>query len=374
MLVALGLASCDTGKRHTQKTLGPAVLVVGVSVGDGRPMPADGAVQIAFDRYLLPSTVNRQSLAIVDGSNKALAPEDAPVVLYDPIARTVTLAPPRQPWLTEGQPYKIILGIPTEDEDTGGLRAIDRAKLFPNQKLEFSFFVGPKKNARIEPEVSFCRDVLPIFTAKCAGSTCHGSGDRAASSLVLDTSAGVGATALNRVAQGSNRGPRAGQVTSSERLFGVDMPIIDPGVPGNSWLLYKVELPPPPVAPLASPPYACTNGLLEPEVTFAFAPLVPNAQRAADDLERSILSDYILGREMPFPVASARAYEELPLTFEEREKIRLWIAGLPRGASLPECGGCAQVPVVDAGAREGGAVDSGGADAADAGVGDAADQ
>ncbi len=40
-------------------------------------------------------------------------------------------------------PYKLVLGIPEGDSDTGGIRAIDRAKLFAGQKLEFSFFVGP---------------------------------------------------------------------------------------------------------------------------------------------------------------------------------------------------------------------------------------
>jgi hypothetical protein len=318
--------------------------------------------------------VNRQSIIIVDGANQPLRPELAPIVLYDPIARTVTLAPPQQPWLTEGQPYKILLGIPEGDSDTGGIRAIDRATLFAAQKRDFAFFVGPKRNVPIEPTVSFCRDVLPIFAAKCTIPTCHGgSGDRAAASLLLETSAGVGATALNRVAQGSNRGPRAGQVTTSERKFGIDMPIIDPGSPGNSWLLYKIDLARLPVPPPTTDRYACTNGLLEPEVTFAFAPLVPNAQRTADDVERSILSNYILGREMPFPVASPGGYGDLPLTFDEREKVRLWIQGLPKGSSVPECGGCGLLPAPDAGSSEGGTVDSGGADAADAGVTDAAD-
>lgn len=370
------VASCDTGKRHDQQTLGPAIRIVGVNVGDGRPMPADGAIQVAFDRYLLPATVNRQSIVVVDGANQPLAPDLAPIVLYDPIARTVTLAPPKQPWLTEGQPYKLIIGIPEGDQDTGGVRAIDRATLFPEQKRDFAFFVGPKANVAIEPAVSFCRDVLPVFIAKCSSSTCHGSGDRAAASLVLDTSGGVGATALNRVAQGSNRGPRSGQVTTSERLFGVDMPIIDPGNPGNSWLLYKVELPRLPLPPQVTPRYACTNGLLEPQVSFAFTPLAPNAQRSADEIERTILSDYILGREMPFPVPSPGGYEDLPLTFEEREKVRLWIQGLPKGSSVPECGGCGIIPEADGGRgpTEAGVVDSGGTDAADAGVVDAADQ
>lgn len=357
-------ASCDAGKRHTQKTLGPAVLILGTSVDGNRPMPADGAIQIAFDRYLLPATVTRQAVVIIDGANKPLGPDLAPIVLYDPIARTVTLAPPKQPWLTEGQPYKVLLPIPEGDSDATGLRAIDRATLFPDQRREIAFFVGPKANAPIEPTTSFCRDVLPIFVAKCSLSTCHGgSGDVAAASLVLNTSTGVGATALNRVAQGSNRGPRAGAATPSGH-FGIDMPIIDPGSPGNSWLMYKIDLASPPVAPLPPPRFACTNGLLEPEVKFVFAPLAQNAQRTADDIERSILSDYILGREMPFPVQSVSDYVDEALTFDEREKIRLWIQGLPRGSSVPECGGCGVVNPSDAGAGEAGA-DSGAADAAD---------
>ncbi len=317
-------------------------------------MPADGAVQIAFDRYLLPATVNRQSVVIVDGANQQLGPDLAPIVLYDPIARTVTLAPPKQPWLTEGQPYKVILGIPEGDADTGGVRAIDRATLDPAQRRDFAFFVGAKANKPIEPTVSFCRDVLPIFYAKCATiPTCHVTGERAAASLGLDTSVGVGATALNRVAQGANRGPRAGLVTASERLFGVDMPLVDPGSPGNSWLLYKIELARLPVTQQTSP-FVCTNGLLETPTRFAFAPLAANAQRSSDEIDRSILSDYILGREMPFPTANPSGYADFALTFEEREKVRLWIQQLPRGASVPECGGCGegtQLPT-DAGAAD----------------------
>lgn len=339
-------------------------------------MPADGAIQIAFDRYLLPSSVSRQSIALVDASRQALATDLAPVVVYDPVARTVSLLPPKQPWLTEGQTYTLLLGIPEGDSDQGGVRAIDRAKLFADQPREIAFLVGPKKNAQFEPPVSFCRDVLPIFTAKCSQPTCHGNGDQAAASLVLDTSAGVGATALNRIAQGSNTGPRSANPPAGGRTFGVDMPIVDPGNPGNSWLMYKVDLARPPVITQAIPNIACTNGLLEPEQKFAFASLVPQAQRISDDIERTILSNYVLGREMPFPVPSPGGYGDEPLTFEEREKVRIWIKSLVPGAAVPECGGCGIVPDVDAG----GPVDaslpetSTPTDAGDAGIADAADQ
>lgn len=325
-----------------------------MSVGDGKPMPADGAVQIAFDRYLLPATVNRQSVVLVDGANQQLPPELAPIVLYDPVARTITLAAPKQPWLVEGQPYKVIVGIPEGDADTGGVRAIDRATLDPAQRRDFAFFVGPKSNKPVEPVVSFCRDVLPIFYAKCATTpTCHVTGERAAASLGLDTSVGVGATALNRVAQGANTGPRAGLVTTSEKKFGVDMPLIDPGSPGNSWLMYKIELARLPATQQTSP-VVCTNGLLETPTTFAFTPLAANAQRSSDEIDRSILGDYVLGREMPYPTANPGGYADFALTFDEREKVRLWIQQLPRGSSVPECGGCGEAtqPTTDAGARD----------------------
>jgi len=364
-------ASCDAGDQHEQRTVGPAIRILGVSVGDGRPMPADGAIQIAFDRYLLPSSVNRQSIAILDGSNRPLPAELAPVVQYDPVARTVTLRPPRQPWLTEGQPYKLLLGIPEGDSDTGGVRAIDRAKLFEGQPRLFAFFVGPKAGQPIEPTVSFCRDVLPIFVAKCNVPTCHGSGTSAAASLVLDTSAGVSATAIGRVAQGSNTGGLAGTPVPPGRVFGVDMPLVDPGNPGNSWLLYKVEMARPPVVDAgAKSNIQCAGGGVAPQTPFAFSPLAREAQRSADEIERGILHDYVPGREMPFPLPSVGGYADQPLTFDEREIIRLWIQGLAPGAAVPECGGCGIVAgpapaPADAGVGDASS-NAGGPDAADA--------
>jgi hypothetical protein len=319
----------------------------------------------------LPLSVTRQSIAIVDGAGHPLAVDLSPVVVYDPVARTVTLSGPKTPWLTEGQPYTLILGIPDGASDLGGVRSIDRATLSRDQKLEYPFLVGPPANVVIEPAVTFCRDVLPIFTAKCNIPTCHGSGDQAAASLVLDTSAGVSATALSRIAQGSNTGPRSSNPPAAGHFFGIDMPIVDPGNPGNSWLMYKIDLAPLPPDTGPIPRFACTNGLTEPDVKFVFAPLVPEAQRTADESERAVLSDFILGREMPFPVLSPRGYGDTSLTFDEREKVRLWIKSLVPGGAIPECGGCGIVPDVDGGPADASASETGAPDASDD-AGDAA--
>lgn len=352
-------ASCDAGKQRKQQTVGPEITILGVNIGPDGRIPVDGAIQIAFDRYLLPATVNRQSIGIVDGANMPLSPAMAPVVTYDPVARTVTLSRPQAMWLTEGLPYKLLLAIPEGDAEQGGVRAIDGAKLTAAQKREFTFIVGPASGAQLEPKVSFCRDVQQIFIQKCGTlGTCHASGERAASSLILDTSMGIGATALNRIAQGSNTGGRSSTPPSTGRVFGVDMPIIDPGNPGNSWLMYKIDLARPPVLIAEPPPCTLPN---EPAMPFVFAPLVKQAQRTADDLERSILSDFILGREMPFPGLSVGGYADLSLTFDEREKVRIWIAGLAPGAAIPACFSCLPL-VADAGVP----ADAGNEDAADA--------
>lgn len=351
---------------------------MGLSVGDGRPLPADGVIQIAFDRYLLPSTINRQSVTILDAAGKEVAAQ--PLVLYDPITRVVTLAPEKRPWLTEGLPYKIVFGIPDGDALTGGFRSIDRATLARDQPLAYAFLVVSAARKPVEPTSLFCRDVLPILVAKCNRPECHGSGDSPAAGLILDTSAGVGATALNRIAQGSNTGGRSGLAPSTGKVFGVDMPIIDPGNPGNSWLLYKIDLARLPAVPgpTEKERFACTNGLLEAQDKFVFELLVPQAQREAVDGERSVLSEFILGREMPFPATIGRdAYGQRPLGFEEREKVRIWIQNMPVGGSIPECGGCGslgQGVVPSEGGTDGGVDAADASDAADPDSSDAADQ
>jgi hypothetical protein len=339
-------AACDAGSRREQAYVGPSITVTAVNVGPDRPLPANGAIQIAFDRYLLPVTDVRQSFPIVDGQNRPLPPELLPNVSYDPVARTVTIIGPRgsgEPWLTEGQLYKLLLLVPEDDSDASGARAIDRATLDPAQRRVYEFFVGPPTvREPLEPKVHFCTDVLPIFVAKCAGGTCHGPDpSTAASGLVLTSSAGVAHTAIDRIAQGANTGGRTARGGEAPgRIFGVDLPLIAPGNPGRSWLLYKIELARLPrldVGP--NPGYVCTGeagGEPLPPPALPYRPLVPLSLEA-DEIERDILNDHVLGREMPFPASQVEIYEQQSLTFDERERVRLWIA---QGAQTPECGGC----------------------------------
>lgn len=367
--------------QHNQHTRGPTITVVGTNIdGADAQIPADGIIQVAFDRYLLPSTITRQSYALLDSSRKPLGGQPLRTV-YDPVARVVTIAGPEgpgKPWLTEGQTYRLFLPIPRDDQDIGGFRAIDRATLA--QEREYIFRAGPPtKQTQIEPAIDFCADILPLFEAKCSGPDCHGATARPAASLILQTADGVNKTARNRVAQGANTSGRSYSPEPPDKVFGVNMAIIAPQDPGSSWLMYKVELAPQPVLDAGSRPnIVCTPPPNEPPVSAptaaTYQPLT-RFQVAADDVERAILNDYVLGREMPYPYPGQYYSQEdryfyTPLTFQEREQIRIWIA---HGAQTRECGTCDVVTPGDGGTA---AIPPSpiATDAGDAGVTDASDQ
>ncbi len=340
---------CDQGFQHDEPIVsGPFVHVVSINVDATHKATTNGVIQIGFDRMLLPITVTRQSILLLDYTMNAIAP----IVSYDPVARIVTLSNPdanNPNWLKPDQAYKVVLGIPDGDVDVGGVRAIDRAPLDPNQVLQFGFLVSTDTTPNVSqlvsgPPINFCNDVYPIFTASCSQPSCHGavSGSvRPAAGLVLGTSAGVANTAITRVANGSNTGPLAGAGHAPSHIFGIDMPIVDPGNPGNSWLLYKVLLGPvgtPVVADLGdagvageagAPVLACTP---QGSAIASSVPVVP----MSDD-ERARLSNYVLGQKMPYPSAPGRATPAEDLTLDQMERLRAW---MQQGAVITDCSSC----------------------------------
>lgn len=363
-----------------------------MNVGPGRNLPVDGTIQIAFDRYLLPASITRQSVAVLDASGAAVDPV---LTTYDPVSRTVSVSGSTSTWLTPGLSYKLKFTIPPdEDVDDRGLRAIDRATLDLNQPLiapqpvgpaglEIAFFAEEAKGQKAVKDVSFCGDVMPIFSMKCVSGVCHAGSTEVdqAAGLVLDSFTGIQKTAIGRIANGASSGGRsiAAGPRAPRRVFGVDMPIIQPGEPDNSWLLYKIELAREPVIDTGlNDAFICNSKAgadtvaLPTSDPFRFDVKID----APSDFERSVLSDYVLGREMPFPQAGGpTSSRDQGLTFDERQRIRLWIA---QGAKLEECGGCTSVAFVpDAGAPDvGPPADAGADDAAtdaDASA-DAADQ
>jgi hypothetical protein len=342
---------CDQGAKDDQPiVVGPPIALVPggsdaglTNVGMTQTLPADQPIVLQFNRLLNPYSVTRQSIVLTSSSGEVFAD---PVIDYDPVLMTVTLSNPGggSTWLVAGQSYEISFPVPTSPTDINGLQAIDDATFAALTTLAFTVSASTG-NQPVPPTMHFCVDILPIFERNCAGSNCHGRPNGESLSragLVLDSSEGLALTAIGQVAHGSNTGANAGVTQSPGTIFGVDMPIIDPGNagtgnPANSWLLYKVLLAVPP-APSAGGDlvYQC-NGSPTNEsfglTTAAEGGLL--ASPPAMKSERLILSNFILGREMPYPDPTYTEIDAGPstsnLSVQELERIRLWIK---QGAQL----------------------------------------
>lgn len=376
LLAAISIAGCDAGQQGDQLiVVGPAIALVPfdpdggslTTVSSTQAFPADQPIVLQFNRLLNPNSVTRQSIVLQSSSQTSLAD---PVVAYDPVLMTVTLSNPMDgmPWLVAGLSYQIAFPVPANKNDINGLQAIDDATFATPTTIAFT--AGPGLGSTsAAPTMNFCVDILPIFTANCTGSICHssqtsGSLPTPAAGLILDNSEGVALTAIGQVAIGSNTGASAGVSESPGVVFGVDMPVIDPGTngtgdPANSWLLYKVLLaaPSPPTdagAIFQCNPAQTQNGFDQSSVSPA----------AMSD-ERALLSNFILGNQMPYPTVPSSPQEGL--TVQELERLRLWIAqGAPLetvvgpdGGMSTNCNMCTQILGTETDASAGESSDGG---------------
>jgi len=310
------------------------VHIVGANVGPTQSVVSGAPIEIAFDRLLNPLAVTRQTFVLQDLFGNFLVPTPS----YDPVSRVARLCLQSSPALLADQSYQITILPPSGPTDTAGFRAIDGAGLDPsvNPVIEFPVVNGPayvgSDACTGATPVDFCSQVLPMFASKCGGSSCHG-GDLPAAGLLMTTAQGIQATAIGRVAQGSNTG-NASQAEPPGIVFGVDMPIITPGAPGASWLMYKLLLAEPPACS-STPGTPCDAGA--PGVQDNRYPLVTPAWSLLSDSERATLSNYVQGREMPYPVDPSAPLDAAtsPLTGDELDTVSLWIM---QGAGIPAAG------------------------------------
>lgn len=317
-------------------------------------------IQIAFDRLLHPASVTRQSFSLADKSGNFLEP----VVTYDPVARVVTLrAPSASPWLVDGVTYSVSMGVAAQNDyqGLGGPRAIDGAVLPAKAVETFQAALPTTPTPGPDRIVSFCDDVLPIFQLRCSGGLCHAAPVKNGSTfpaegLILQTANGVLNTAIGtashgRTAQGANTGPLAGQPAVQGKPFGVDMAIVNPiDGPGQSWLMYKVLLGQRRAIDrgLDAGVATCGAGAAPPSAVLQLPSPQPAASLPLSASEEEVLSQYILGNQMPYPLnlpsnvqtpvgGTNDESSTLPLTFDELERVRAWIA---QGANVSQCTSC----------------------------------
>jgi hypothetical protein len=219
--------------------------VVAVDPSAGRGLDCEGGacgfapnapIRLKFDRWLLPTTAVRQSASLTtEGTSLGvfLRPD------YDVTARVLEFRP--EGWLLSDTVYILQFDDADKDPNGFGFRAYDGDSL--GRSTRFAFRTGtepePMPSAASAPGAG-CDDVLSALgKAGCANAGCHG-GPEPRMGLSLDTRTGLLGTAIDRIAHETQAGPELSQHAVSGGRFGVQMPIIDPGRPENSYLVYKL--------------------------------------------------------------------------------------------------------------------------------------
>lgn len=227
----------------------------GCGVGDSTDctVPTNVTLAFRFDRFLNPSTVNRQAIRLYTGDPE-LSPGVPPFeVSYDPIERVVEFRTPPGYALAPSTLYRLELNV-AKGPDDFGIRAFDGAPLAEAElPLELSFFTGDDQVDTPVPPPPSCADILgklsSVFSA-CTGVECHQKGGNAVAGravqeaphgLWLDTPERFTLSALNRVARQTETGDQSGGLpTPRAARFGVRMALVDPRNPGGSYLMYKL--------------------------------------------------------------------------------------------------------------------------------------
>jgi hypothetical protein len=288
--------SCDLGPTRTDPNHGPALHALSSVPRSGQGLGCakddaecgvgvDTPIEFTFDRLLLPSTAVRQSIAVSSGPNVG-GPFFSPQ--YDLLERRLTYVPSSE--LEHKALYRIRMPVAQSAVDYG-LRAFDGAPLSAGVvPTQFSFATSDvrRKQAPTAPFAEpTCDDVSALLAAHCASGCCHG-GASPAMGLRLDSSEGLAATAIGRVAHQSETGNTVGTPFSDPARFGVGMPIIFAGEPASSYLLYKLLLSPQNLE-------ACQG----PSCAFESLPGARNCVPLPSDERERLASWFVIGEAMP---------------------------------------------------------------------------
>jgi hypothetical protein len=280
-------------------------------------VPRDVALELRFDQYVLPSTAVRQSVRLYSGNPAGvlfLEPE------HDVVERVVRYSLPTGVTLQPGLLYTIELIAPSRTQPLG-FRTLENAPLEAGDlPLTWSFFTARAEPAPGEEEdrsTASCADLVRVFDETgCTLAGCHGA-DEPAMGLRLDSERSIAETALRRVAHETEIGPRLSTPQVDSHRFGVALPIIDPGNPGNSYLLYKLLVNP---RNFGSEHEQCSTRFRAPTNGTCLPP--------SGDERRRLLEGFVLLDPMP----------PAPYSLGSLEDLRTLQRALRNAAGLEACG------------------------------------
>lgn len=248
------------GTPEPARAAGPDVRLVGIYPADGQGVecvesaaddcgvPTNATLTLRFDRFLNPATVNRQAIQVFTG-DPARSPAIPFDVVYDPVERVARFHMPGGYGFMPRTLYQLRLLAPKPGDELG-IRAFDGAPLAEGElPLEVSFYTSNAPVAQPVGTAPTCHDIVTQVLdfprlGNCASQECHAATNNALGAapagLWLDGRYNLRVTAVGRVARGTELGDASGVPLQNAPRFGVQMPLIDPKNPGNSYLLYKL--------------------------------------------------------------------------------------------------------------------------------------
>jgi hypothetical protein len=311
-------------------------------------VPINAPIELRFDRHLQHATAVRQSLAMYPGDPQI------PVFLrpdYDAAERVLRFFPsePLQP----NTLYNVDI-VPPSEANPFGFRAFDSAPLGEGPvPLRFSFYTSAQ-SIELQPACApTCADIVRRFQASgCARLGCHNSEPDPSEcpagkaldnnqecvgvprmGLDLSSIPALRETAIGRVAHQAEVGPSGGVPLVNPPRMGVQMPLIDAGRPGNSYLIYKLLLRAANFDAPSDEQLTADERARRAACTPSYRSQLPEGEtRVASEAERMRLRNwFVRGEGMPLLAREADP-DTSPLTLDALHEIQRWIA---QGANCP---------------------------------------
>jgi hypothetical protein len=331
LLALLGPTGCDLGTRDVEPGPGPGPRLIAAYPASGEGtrcaatdpddcgVPTDSTIELRFDRHILPSTAVRQSIVVYSGSAEAfvfLQPE------YDVVERVVAYRLPAGAALRPRTLYTVELVQPG-DASANGFRAVDGAPLAEGpipHRYSFLTARGPRLEAPLREPPPSCEEVLSVVrNAGCTNAGCHTSTSNHDPPMGLDLDGLPQLRSIvGRVARQTETGALVGTPMVDPVRFGVSMPLVQPGSPGTSYLVYKL---------LRHPANYRASAACSPDGGPSISEL-DGGCRVLDSAENACLREPC-GSCYRAPLGLD---ECLPMSADESERLREWFV---RGEPMP---------------------------------------